>query len=104
MTANMTAKIARKIAFNKVNTTYEECLANFMNSVLNAIKKEAKEGKLELCMPFDEAIDKHFKNIKSNYMCNTLKEVIKEQLSKMGFNVCYTRYSCSPNTTLTVSW
>ena len=100
----ITANMARKMAFNKVNTTYEECLANFMNEVLNAIEKKAKEGKLELNLPFDLIVDKFFKNVKSYDMCNALKGVIKERLSKTGFNVCYTRYSCSPDTTLTISW
>lgn len=100
----ITANMARKMAFDKVNTTYEECLNNFMNSILNAIEKNAKEGKLELHLSFDEAVDTFFKSIKSDDMYKTLKEVIKEQLSKTGFNVSYIRYNTSPDTTLTISW
>ena len=45
---HITAKEAREMAFNKVKTTYDECLNRFMDAVFENIEKYAKEGKLDI--------------------------------------------------------
>lgn len=100
----ITANIAREMAFEKVNTTYEECFTNFMNAMSESIEESAKKGHLDVYLTFDTLIDKYFKKIKSDNLNATLKEIIKEKFSKMGFKVDFIKYNCRPDTTLIISW
>lgn len=101
---HITAEEARKMAFNKVETTYDDCLNHFMNAVFEHIEKSAKKGELDTYISLDKAIDTYFKGIKSDRLLTTLKEVINERLSNYGFKVEYVRYNCSPGIMLIVNW
>ena len=100
----ITANIAREMAFEKVNTTYKECFDEFMGAVSESIEKSAKKGHLDVHLTFDTLIDKYFKKIKSDNLNATLKEIIKEKFSKMGFEVVFVKHSYRPDTTLIISW
>ena len=100
----ITANIAREMAFEKVNTTYEECFDEFMGAVSESIEESAKKGNLDVYLTFDTLIDKYFKKIKSDNLNATLKEIIKEKFSKMGFKVEFIKYNYRPDTTLIISW
>lgn len=102
--AFISAGMARHLAFNKVNTTYEDCLNNFMNAIAIKIEEYAKKGELEISADFNAMVDEFFKEVKSDDLCNTLKEVIKTKLSKLGYNVTYTNYSYSRDIILTIYW
>lgn len=101
---HITAKEAREMAFNKVKTTYDECLNRFMDAVFENIEKSAKEGKLDIYMSLDELVDTYFEGIKSDGLFTTLKDVINERLSSYGFKVEYVGYNVSPGTMLIVNW
>ena len=101
---HITAKEAREMAFNKVKTTYDECLNRFMDAVFENIEKSAKEGKLDIYMSLDELVDTYFEVIKSDGLFTTLKDVISERLSSYGFKVEYMRYNVSPEIMLIVNW
>ena len=102
--AFISADMARQLAFNKVNTTYEDCLNNFMNAIAIKIEEYAKKGELEICADFNAMVDEFFKDVKSDDLCNTLKEVINNRLSNLGYKVIYTRYNYSKDVILTISW
>ena len=101
---NITAKEAREMAFNKVKTTYDDCLNRFMDAVFEHIEKSAKKGELDAYMSLDKAVDTYFKGIKSDGLLKTLKDVINERLSSYGFKVEYIRYNVSPETMLIINW
>jgi hypothetical protein len=100
----ITANIARKMAFEKVNTTYDECFNEFMNSITEHIEENAKKGQLDIHLSLDFIVKKYFKNVKSDNLNETLKEIIKERFTKLGFVVQYVRYSYSNDATLIISW
>lgn len=104
MSEFITANMARKMAFYKVNTTYEECFDYFLNAIMKCIEEDARKGKLDIHLGFNSTVDKYFKDVKSNDLYDTLKEVIKEKLSNLGFKVSYLKYNYSPDTTLIISW
>ncbi len=100
----ITANEARQIAFDKVNTTYEECFDNFMEAILECIEEDAKKGKLDIHLAYNYMVDKYFKNIKSDDLYKTLSEIVKERFAKLGFNVSFMTTNISRDITLTISW
>jgi len=102
--SHITAEEAREMAFNKIKTTYDDCLNRFMDAVFENIENSAKEGKLDIYMSLDKAVDIYFEGIKSDGLLNTLKGVINERLSSYGFKVEYMRYNHSPEIMLIINW
>ena len=101
---HITAEKAREMAFNKIKTTYDDCLNRFMDAVFERIEKSAKEGKLDTCMSLDKLVDTYFEGIKSDGLFKTLKDVINERLSSYGFKVEYVGYNVSQGIMLIVNW
>jgi hypothetical protein len=104
MDGYITADMAREMAFKKVNTTYEDCFNTFMEVVFKCVEKEAQKGQLSMSLTFETLVDQYFKGVKSDYLCATLKEILKETLSAYGFNVQYIRTNYSSYTTMEISW
>ena len=100
----ITATEAREMAFNKVKTTYDDCLNRFMDAVFESIEKSAKKGKLDICISLDELVDTYFGGIKSDGLLTTLKDVINERLSSYGFKVEYVGYNISLGIMLIINW
>lgn len=101
---HITAEEAREMAFNKIETTYDDCLNRFMDAVFENIEKSAKKGELDTYISLDKAVDTYFKGIKSDGLIKTLKDVINKRLSSYGFKVEYMRYNVSPEIMIIVNW
>ena len=65
---HITAIEAREMAFNKVKTTYDDCLNRFMDAVFENIENSAKEGKLDIYMSLDKAVDIYFEGINNAFL------------------------------------
>ena len=104
MDGYITADMAREMAFNKVNTTYEDCFDTFIGAFFKYVEEEAKKGQLSISLTFESLVDQYFKGVKSDYLCATLKEILKKRLSDYGFDVQYIRTNYSSYTTMEISW
>ena len=104
MDGYITADMAREMAFKKVNTTYEDCFDEFMGAFFKYVEEEAQKGQLSISLTFESLVDQYFKGVKSDYLCATLKEVLKGRLSDYGFDVQYIRTNYSSYTTMEISW